>query len=544
MRVRARVLLAGLGMAAILGPFASGAPAAEPVVTISITADAPGRAISPLIYGTAFATPEQLRDLGLPLNRAGGNSASLYNWREGARNAGADWYFESLPAGSAITDQFGAGFVEASRAGGAQAMLTMPLIGWVARLGPGRTPLPGFSVAKYGAQQKVDARWLPDAGNGLRPDGTRLTGNDPGDAARPITLAEQGEWVRALIARFGGAAAGGVRFYLMDNEPSLWHETHRLVHPAGAHASDIADRVIAMSARIRAADPAAQIVAPEEWGWGGYFSSGHDQQLAAAHGDPALSDRARETGGLDYLPWLLTRWKSAGHPVDVVSVHFYPQGGEYGGRDEISPETQRRRAASTRALWDRDYVDQSWIHAPVALIPRLRGWVDRYYRRGTPIAITEYNWGAEAHMSGAVAQADIWGIFGREGLDIATRWATPATGSPTYLAMKLVRRGAGQSGGFGDMSLPVSVPNADDIAVFAARRSADGALTLMVLNKRAQHPAHVALRLAGGRAAGIVSGARLANGRVAPLPPRRYASAVLTDTLPAQSITLFVLDGR
>ena len=31
-------------------------------------------------------------------------------------------------------------------------------------------------------------------------------------------------------------------------------------------------------------------------------------------------------------------------------------------------------------------------------------------------------------MNGALAQADIFGIFGREGLDLATRWKTPSYG--------------------------------------------------------------------------------------------------------------------
>ena len=58
------------------------------------------------------------------------------------------------------------------------------------------------------------------------------------------------------------------------------------------------------------------------------------------------------------------------------------------------------------------------------LIPRMKNWVATYYP-GTKIGITEYNWGAEGHINGATAQADILGIFGREGLDLATRWTTP-----------------------------------------------------------------------------------------------------------------------
>ena len=87
---------------------------------------------------------------------------------------------------------------------------------------------------------------------------------------------------------------------------------------------------------------------------------------------------------------------------------------------------QLRRNRSTRSLWDPNYVDETWINDRVQLIPRLKNWVDTYYP-GTTIGITEYNWGAENHINGATAQADIFGIFGREGLDMAARWTTPAS---------------------------------------------------------------------------------------------------------------------
>src|SRR5207244_6865840 len=115
--------------------------------------------------------------------------------------------------------------------------------------------------------------------------------------------------------------------------------------------------------------------------------------------------------------------------------HYYPQGGEFS--DDVSTAMQLRRNRSTRSLWDPNYIDETWINDKVQLIPRLRNWANTYYYSGTPIAITEYNWGAEGYMSGATAQADIFGIFGREGLDMATRWTTPDPSTPTYKAMTM-----------------------------------------------------------------------------------------------------------
>jgi hypothetical protein len=517
------------------------APATVPVVLIVIDANAARRPISPLIYGVAFADAAALRDLGAPVDRSGGNSASLYNWRADARGAGRDWFFQSF---ACMPDQdacfTGARFAEAAQAGGAAAILTLPMTGWVARPGPAGASRPGFSVAKYGPQQHTDPG-NPDAGNGIRPDGSAITGNDPHDAACPADVAFQRGWVESLVRRFGPANRGGVAYFALDNEPSLWFETHRSVRPVGSHASEIAQKTVAYAAMVKQVDPSAKVIAPEEWGWNGYRYSGFDQQYSYRHGYDAAPDRARETGGMDYVPWLLTQWKRAGHPVDLVSLHYYPQGGEYDAdKRDVSPAMQARRNRSTRSLWDPAYVDESWIADRVALIPRLRGWVDRYYRPGTPIAITEYSWGAEGSMNGATAQADVLGIFGREGVDLATRWIVPPRGSPVWYAMKLYRNPDGHGLGFGETSVAARAPDPDTLATFAALRH-DGALTVMAINKRADSAARVSVAIKGFPPAGQVSGFRLVSGKLLPLAPGRYTGGNLADNLPAQSVTLFVL---
>src|SRR5262249_17984747 len=147
-----------------------------------------------------------------------------------------------------------------------------------------------------------------------------------------------------------------------------------------------------------------------------------------------------------------------------------------------SAAMQQKRNRSTRSLWDPAYVDESWIGDTVKLIPRLRAWVNTYYP-GTAIGVTEYNWGAEGHINGATAQADILGIFGREGLDAAARWTTPASNTPTYKAIRMFRNYDGNHSTFGDVSVGAVAPNPDLIAAFAAQRSTDGALTVMIISK-------------------------------------------------------------
>src|SRR5689334_8528242 len=458
--------------------------AQNPTATLTVDVNAGRHAIDPRIYGIAYGTTAQLNDLHVPLNRYGGNNSSRYNWQLNADNRGADWYFESIGDSSSVAGERGDTFISTSQAAGAQAMITIPTIGWVARLGTNRTKLASFSIAKYGTQTGNDWQWFADAGNGVLANGQNVTGNNPNDANTMVDSTFQQSWVQHLISRWGSAAAGGLRYYILDNEPSIWFSTHRDVHPIGPTMDEIRDKMLDYGAKIKAVDPSALAVGPEEWGWSGYTLSGYDQQYGGLHGWSQLPDRNNH-GGWDYLPWLLDQLRqnnlSTGQRLlDVFSVHYYPQGGEFG--DDTSSTMQLRRNRSTRSLWDPNYIDETWINDKVMLIPRMKNWVNTYYP-GTQTAITEYNWGAESHINGATTQADIYGIFGREGLDMATRWTTPDAATPTYKAMKMYRNYDGNKSSFGDTSVSASTPNPDNVSAFAAVRSTDGALTVMVINK-------------------------------------------------------------
>ncbi len=534
---RIKAMTAGAAVAFLTSPVAA---AQNQPVTVAINATANVHPISPLIYGVAWSATSDLVALNAPLNRMGGNNMSDYNWSLNAENLDADWYFESYPQSSSTPGGQADTLISDSKAAGAQPMLTVPLLGWVAKLGPNRTILPSFSVSKYGNQCATDP-YFPDAGDGIETDcSTFVTGNDPHDAYVPDSPAREQKWIKHLIDTWGTSGDGGVPYYLMDNEASIWFSTHRDVHPVGPHAIEYRDKVIAESAKIKALDPGATVTAPEEWGWSGYFYSGYDQQYAAAHGWNKHPDHRKEQHGMDYIPWLLSQWKAAGHPVDVLSVHFYPQGGEYS--DDVSTQMQLLRNRSTRQLWDRKYVSESWINAPVYLVPRLKGWIAKRYYAGTPAALTEYNWGAEDHINGATTQADIEGILGREGLDIATRWTVPTSGSPTYKAMQMYRNYDGAGSTFGDTSISAHAPQPDDLSAFAALRSSDGAMTVMVISKVLSGDTPVALTLANFAQSGSAKVYRLtASNVIQQLSNVSWSGGVLDDTEPAQSITLYIL---
>jgi len=517
--------------------------AQNPAVTVRVDASAGHRSINPNIYGLAYADSPTLSDLNCPLNRYGGNNSSRYNWQLNADNRGNDWYYESIGDNSATPGERGDSLISSSKAAQAQAMLTIPMIGWVAKLSPNRTKLAGFSISKYGAQSGNDWQWFPDAGNGVRTNGQVVTGNDPNDANVLNSVSLQIGWFLHLVSTWGSAANGGLRYYILDNEHSIWHSTHRDVSPTGATMEAIRDKMIEYGQAIKVVDPSALIVGPEEWGWSGYLFSGYDQQYGSQHGWGSLPDRSAH-GNWDYMPWLLNQLHqnqiSTGRRLlDIFSLHIYPQGGEFS--DDVSTAMQLRRNRSTRALWDPNYVDETWIGTQVKLIPRMHDWVNTYYP-GTQVAITEYNWGAEQHINGATTQADILGIFGREGLDLAARWTTPAASTPTYKAIKMYRNYDGQKSAFGDATVSAVAPNPDTLSSFAALRSIDGALTVMIINKVLSGNTATTVQLSSFQAAGSAQVWQLTSANlIIRLADLSLSGQQFILTLPPQSITLLVI---
>jgi hypothetical protein len=530
-------------LAAVLAVSAFCSRAQDAAVHISVDVIADRHKIDPRIYGLAYATTAQLRDLHVPTNRMGGNNTSRYNWKLNADNRANDWFFESIADASTTPGERGDTFIANTRSGGADPLVTIPMLGWVAKVGPNREKLASFSVAKYGPQQKTD-QYMPDAGNGVKPDGKQITGNDPSDANVPNSVAYEEEWVRHLVEKHGPAARGGLKYYILDNEPGIWHGTHRDVQPVGIKAEALRDRILSYATAIKSVDPGALVVAPEEWGWTGYIDSPYDHWYGSTHGWSNLPERNGVLGGRDFMPWLLDQFrrnnaKTGKRVVDIFTAHIYPQGGEFGNDD--SPSMQDRRSRSTRSVWDPDYKDESWINDKVRLIPRLKQWVKESYP-GTLVGITEYNWGAEGTINGATTQADILGIFGREGLDVANRWTTPATDSPTYKAIKLYRNYDGKGSAFGDVSVHAAAPDCDRLAAFAAVRSTDGALTLMVVNKVRTGAAQIAVSLASFAPGAAAQGWQLTSAnRVAHVADVPVTARSLRTTVPAQSVTLFVI---
>ncbi len=529
---------------------ASNAPPPPPPV-LSIDVGASRHAISDTIYGMNFAEESLASELRLPVRRWGGNSTTRYNWKTSMTNAASDWFFENvpedvvnlenLPNGSA-SDQF----VEQNRRTGTRTLMTVPLIGWTAKTtSPRNHPFDcAFKVSEYGPQQAVD-HWDTDCGNGVRNDGSLIGGNDPLETSEAIDTPFVKDWVTHLVGRYGVAANHGVEFYNLDNEPMLWNSTHRDIHPQPVSYDELRDRTFRYAAAIKDIDPSAKTLGPVPWGWCAYLYSARDGCSPGAD--------YNGHGGQLFIPWYLDQMRSyeqshSKRILDYLDLHYYPQANGVSLALAGSASTQALRLRSTRALWDPNYKDESWISdtedggVRVQLIPRMRQWVNASYP-GTRLAISEYNWGGLEDINGALAQADVLGIFGRENLDLATLWSPPSSGQPGAFAFRMYRNYDGNGNGFGDESLSATSSNQEALAIYAAQRRPDNALTVIVINKSGGNLASP-LNMTGASLPASAAVYRYSKENLAAivkLPDQAITNGGFNAVYPANSITLFVV---
>lgn len=167
--------------------------------------------------------------------------------------------------------------------------------------------------------------------------------------------------------------------------------------------------------------------------------------------------------------------------------------------------------------------------------------LDRSVLPGTKLAITEYNWGNDDTNSGAVAQAELFGIFARDGVDMAMRWVAPTANSKAERAFTLFLNYDGTGARVQGSSVGATSANRDQLGAYAFT---SGARTMVLLTNKTMAAQDAALsfaiapgntwKLYGFDATQPVH--QIASGAVA-------GSTLTVSGLPAMSASLLVVDA-
>ena len=494
------------------------------------------RLISNDIYGINFAPNTLREELALPVSRWGGNATERYNFQTSSSNQGNDWFF----ANNAMEPDAHHQFESANQADGTASILTLPALGWVSADRSGSCSYP---LANAGEQDYSIEHWLAPntrCGNGYR-DGEFLGIADAGLTSVPADERFAAAWVMEMVNQHGTAAAGGVEMYAIGNEPGLWHCTHGDVRQNPLTRDEFIELNIRYARAIKSADATAEVLGPVLWGGSSYYVAADELLSGVRPGDVPV-----------FLQSYLQSMREAGSAdgqrlLDRLAINFYDDRVYGGGSDSL-------RLESTRQLWDPDYAPADWWVVRdflngegSALIPRMQSLIAETYP-GTPLALTEYNFGGVDDVAGALAQVDALGIFGREGLDMATLWepyadyvTTPEdefSDRPVFWAFRLYRNYDGAGGRFGNKALLTRSSSEADVAAYAAARK-DGKTTLMLINKTVR-----AQEIAIEGVTGDADVYRYSSADVAAITQLEAVelNAATGLTLPARSATLLVIE--
>src|SRR6185312_186097 len=503
--------------------------------TTSVVVDASSQltAISPAIYGVAFNDDDSMKLAAL--NRWGGDATSSYNWKIDVSNAGTDWNCANYtgrftsPAPDNTLKTSSDQFVHYNMAQHADTLMTIPITGWVASVA---TPNPGTPDCAGSSQISDCCQTLGASEEEVVDRGSSL-----------LDTSFMGDWVTHLASTFGTAASGGVRYYQLDNEPDNWQHLRTDIYPSfyppgtscelfyTTNASiqvslnqDFINRTMAYAKAIKAADPSASVL---------FMSTENPQDLVAIPniecGNPAGPYSVTNSLTMALLQMGAAQEASTHvRPLDCVDMH-YPFPGKGLG--------------DTSALWDS---------TSSSVVPHVQGWINSTYP-GTGICVSEYsvnNDGTNASTPDAstgTQEADILGMYGRLGYQVAAYWTTLVNGSthlPIYNAMAMYRNYDGNGARFGGVSIGAASPNAG-VNVYAASDSptAPTKVWVMLVNISGDAQAGLSVTLENFAATGSAQVYRM----VAGAAPAADTSLALTNgmlsglTLAANSVALLVI---
>jgi hypothetical protein len=465
--------------------------------TVNIDTSAERSAISPYIYGSNydFEGYEGTIPSVSTASRLGGNRLTGYNWENNASNAGTEWKNSSdnyLTMHLSEDKQNIPGIVVTNfqdgclKNGDSYSLVTLPMAGYAAKDKNG-------TVSE--AETAPSARWVevkPKKGSAF---------SDTPDVNDNYVYID--EFVHFLVGKYRDAStATGMKGYSLDNEPGLWFSSHPRIHVNKTQCAELISKSIELSKAVKDVDSYAEIFGPDLYGMGDY------ENLQSA------PDWDSVKGSYNwFVEYYLAQMKTAADNdgrrlLDVFDFHYYSEA--KGGSVRITEQTDysnldcnKARVQAPRTLWDSTYTEDSWIgqwrKSYLPLLPKMQQSIDAYYP-GTKLGVTEYNFGGGDHISGGIAQADTFGIFGKQGVYFAAFW--PLSGKNDYIqaAFNLYRDYDGNKSTYGDTKVKADTSDIENSSVYASvLNNDDSKLHIIMINKNYDQSMTVTFNVKGSK---------------------------------------------
>ena len=454
----------------------------QAVVTVTINPTSKHH-ISPYIYGINFATKIDNAPTALTLDRTGGNRWTAYNWETNASNAGSDWQYQNdnylgggKEPGAAVTT-----LVTDDQKRSMASLVTVQMQGLVA--GDDSGPV---NVATPPEMTRFKKAVFEKRNTSQEPFTTK-----PSVSNDSVYI---DEFIWALDQKFKGQNIFGAKpsaqpvFVSLDNEPELWNSTHLEIQgKKGITADSYIAKTISLATALKKQFPDLVIFGPAHYGFMGIYS--WSQELSAtASGNNWFTDK--------YLKALKAAANAAGRPlVDVYDFHWYPEATDSTGKrvntlmnPTLTDDQIQAIVQSPRSLWDKTYMEKSWIAKdvlgqPINILGRLQTRIDAE-NPGMKLAITEYNNGGGQHIAGTIAQADNLGIFGAHALFAASMWPLSAKEPYSLAGFCAYRNFDGANHHFGDTSVEATSSDVSKVVVYVSTDSSRAGRVVMVAINR------------------------------------------------------------
>lgn len=453
--------------------------AEQPVTEITVYPDEGHKSISPYIYGVNSGV--DLSTVSAKSFRLGGNRMTAYNWENNMSNAGSDWnnsadmylvnnvadQFKRVPGGAALNASY-----EAANGNVPYTLLSLQMLGYVSSAKRGQLNEKAAAPSEY---------WKEVA--------NRKNGDFSLEPDKKDEYIYTDEYLNYLFENIGKSdSATGFKAYALDNEPALWHHTHSLIQPEHLKCSELIEKSVELASLVKEMDSGAEVFGPSLFGYSAFDSFS---------GAPDWQELKSENGYRWFIDYYLDEMKKAEDEcgtrlLDVLDIHYYTEAkgacGERSCNHYDNDECVQARLDSVRSLYEEGYREDSWIVDTGAeffpLLPNLQQSIDKYYP-DTKIAFTEYNFGGGDHISGAVTQADMYGIFAEYGVYFATMWSFD-NNAYQLAAINMFTDYDGAGNGFGD-TLVKTVYENDKISVYSSVDSKDDSVVKIIAVNKAIH---------------------------------------------------------